>query len=429
MADQAANSKTADAKTEKSAGSKIEDLSLRTSGNNPERVIKWFESIETWCDTELETPGISKIIRAGPNEAQQLPELIPPVPPEPKNKLAYMHYLRQVSAIEREFELYDQAKAQYEIDLVEYNEELAAHLGGLEAAGDDEAKIDEIGDAPYAPDEPPIPEFENITPVIPVFEHFETEAHKRACNNYDEKIRQRNKDLTKLYGKMKTCMASDSMGRIREQPEFPALEQEKDPIKLAQLIIQTHIGSSHLNDPEEIADSVFWSFQRIKQTEKESLSDYRDRFKAIDDSLDIAREKAGDETFRISESRKIRMFVRGLNQSWSGFKTDFSRKQLETMPTSIDGQETGVYAIARKYRPDKLTKMQITDGNSKLAFQAVTRTQQNKRCNHCEQDGHIDKDCFYKNKSKAEAVAKAKEYREKRAKKQLDGGGGKAKPN
>ena len=428
MADQAANYKIADGKTEKLAGSKIEDLSLRTSGSNPERLIKWFESIETWCDTELETPGISKVIRGGPNVAQS-PELTPPVPPEPKNKLVYQRYLQLVGDKEREFELYEQARNQYEIALAEYNEDFAAYQGGLEAAGDDEELLAEIGDAPQAPNEPQIPDFGNIVRVEPVFNTFEVEAYKRDCDNFEKKIRQKNKDLIKLYGKMKTCMAADSMGKIREQPEFPTLEQQKDPVKLAQLIVQTHIGSSHLNDPEEIADSVFWSFQRIKQAEKESLSSYRDRFNAMDDSLNIALEKVGDETFRISESRKIRMFVRGLHASWSQFKTNFKRKQLDIMPTSINGIGTGVYAIAQNFGTDQATKLQVTDGNSKLAFQSTARVSQIKKCNHCEQDGHIDKDCFYKNKSKADAIAKAKAYREKQAKKLQDGAGGKAKPN
>ena len=424
------SAKNGDTKLEKSAGSKFEDLlSLRTAGNNPERLRKWFERMETWCDTELETPGISKILR-GSNEDQQLPELVPPVPPQPKNKLQYQHFLRQVKAKEREFELYEQAVAQYEVDMAEYNLELALYEGGIAAANGDAALIAEIGDAPEQPEEPEVPEIENLPVVVPVFDPFEDGAHKRECAGYEDKVRQRNRDLIKLYGKMKTEMATDSMTRIREQPEFPSLEQKKDPVKLSQLIVQTHVGGSNFNDPEEIADNIIWAFQRIKQGEKEHLSEYRDRFEAIDDSLNIAREKAKDDTFRISESRKIRMFVRGLNPTWSQFKNDFARKQLETMPTSINDPDTGVYAIARKYRPDRIAKGQVTDGNSKLAFQSTVRPQQNKRCTHCEQDGHFEKTCFYKNKSKAEAMAKAKEYREAKVKKQLEAGGGaKSKPN
>jgi hypothetical protein len=426
MADYTA--KTGDTKLEKSARSKTEDLlSLRTVGNNPEILRKWFEGIETWCDAELETHGLSKTIR-GSNDVQQLPELTPPAPPEPKNKLQYQHFLRQVKAKEREFELYEQATAQYEIDMDEYNMELALYEGGIEAANGNAALIAEIGDPPEQPVAPVAPEVENLTIVVPVFDPFEDASHKRECAAYEDQVRQRKRDLIKLYGKMKTQMATDSMSRIREQPEFTSLEKSKDPVKLAQLIIQTHIGGSQYNDPEEIADNVFWAFQRIKQGEKEHLSEYRDRFDAIDDSLDIAMEKEKDETFRISESRKIRMFVRGLNQSWSQFKTDFTRKQLETMPTSINDPETGVYTIARKYRPDRVAKGQVTDGNSKLAFQSTVRPQQNKRCTHCEQDGHLDKTCFYKNKPKAEAMAKAKEYREARVKK-LESGAAKSKPN
>ena len=157
-----------------------------------------------------------------------------------------------------------------------------------------------------------------------------------------ERIRRREKKIAKLedikpmvYSIIKRQLSRQSQARVQAHNDFEVVDNLRDPNRLWQIVISTHLLNVREKDAETARTKAQMSFSQCRMQAFESLADFKTRFELRLHIYTTTWKAGGDCEIRISDATAATYFIEKLDPERYGTTQLNYRNKVYDKPRSV----------------------------------------------------------------------------------------------